>query len=59
MCEAFVPLIQKGGRVVNVASVAGHLQGYSQDAEQKLKDGAKSLSAINKLVEEYEVSTLS
>ena len=54
MCDAFLPLITKGGRVVNVASVAGHLNGYSSSAKNKMQDAATSLSKLDALLEEYE-----
>ena len=54
MCDAFLPMIKKGGRIVNVASGAGHLDEYSKEAEQKLQDAATSLSKLDALIEEYE-----
>jgi NAD(P)-dependent dehydrogenase (short-subunit alcohol dehydrogenase family) len=56
MCDAFIPLVKKGGRVVNVASVGGHLNGYSAEAKKKIQDAAVSTSALMNLVSEYEVS---
>jgi NAD(P)-dependent dehydrogenase (short-subunit alcohol dehydrogenase family) len=56
MSEAFIPLLKKGGRLVNVASVASHLNGYSQETKQKLRDSTHSVSAVSDLVDEYEVS---
>jgi len=54
MCDAFLPLLKKGGRIVNVASVAGHLNGYSSSAKDKMKDASTSLGKLNALLEEYE-----
>jgi len=55
MCDHFIPLVKKGGRIVNVASVAGHLNGYSADAKKKIQEAASSTSALKDLVSEYEV----
>lgn len=56
MCDAFIPHVKKGGRVVNVASVGGHLNGYSADAKKRIHGSASSTSALMSLVSEYEVS---
>jgi len=55
MCDHFIPLVKKGGRVVNVASVAGHLNGYSADAKKRIQEAASSTSVLKELVTEYEV----
>ena len=55
MCDHFIPLVKKGGRIVNVASVAGHLNGYSLDAKKRIQEAASSTSALKNLVSEYEV----
>lgn len=58
MCDAFLPLLKKGGRLVNVASVAAHLSGYSTDAKAKIEKSATSMSAFNHALDEYLVSSL-
>jgi NAD(P)-dependent dehydrogenase (short-subunit alcohol dehydrogenase family) len=55
MCDNFIPLVKKGGRVVNVASVAGHLNGYSADAKKRIQEATSSVSAVMDLASEYEV----
>lgn len=55
MCDAFIPLLKPEGRVVNVASVGGHLNGYSADAKKRIQDAAASTSDVISLVGEYEV----
>jgi len=55
MCDQFMPLVKKGGRIVNVASVAGHLNGYSSDAKKRIQEAVSSTSALKDLVTEYEV----
>jgi NAD(P)-dependent dehydrogenase (short-subunit alcohol dehydrogenase family) len=55
MCDNYIPLVKKGGRIVNVASVGGHLNGYSAEAKKRIQSGASSTSALKDLVSEYEV----
>jgi NAD(P)-dependent dehydrogenase (short-subunit alcohol dehydrogenase family) len=55
MCDNFIPLVKKGGRVVNVASVAGHLNGYSADAKKRIQEATSSVSAVMDVASEYEV----
>jgi len=55
MCDHFIPLVKKGGRIVNVASVGGHLNGYSSDAKKSIQEAASSTSALKDLVTGYEV----
>ena len=55
MCDHFIPLVKKGGRIVNVASVGGHLNGYSSEAKKRIQEAASSTSALKDLVTEYEV----
>lgn len=54
MCDAFLPLLKKGGRIVNVASGAGHLDEYSPSAKQKMLDGSVSLDKLDSLIADYE-----
>jgi len=55
MCDHFIPLVKKGRRIVNVASVGGHLNGYSSEAKKRIQEAASSTSALKDLVTEYEV----
>ena len=54
MCEAFLPLVKSQGRIVNIASVAAHLNGYGKAAESKVRDSAASLDKVDALLSEYE-----
>lgn len=54
MCHAFLPLIRKGGRIVNVASVAGHLKIYPRDIQQQFTDAATSMSRYKAFLSHYE-----
>jgi carbonyl reductase 1 len=58
MCNAFLPLIRSGGRIVNVASVASHLRGYTSEIKDEFHDAAKSTIALTHLVQKYEVGSI-
>jgi hypothetical protein len=45
----------KKGRIVNVASVAGHLKPYKEPARSKLQQSTSSVRSVLDLVEEYKV----
>lgn len=54
MCHAFLPLIRKGGRIVNVASVAGHLKIYPQHVQDQFHKAATSMKEYRNLLTHYE-----
>lgn len=47
-----MPLIRKGGRLVNVSSMACKLHKYSQELQDRFKNG-KSVQDYSKLMEEF------
>lgn len=53
--EQFLPILRKGGRLVNVSSVASQLHRYSDEVRQQFLQGAKTdVSAITKIMETFE-----
>lgn len=53
--EQFLPIMRKGGRLVNVASTAGKLNRYSDEISQAFLQGAKTdVSAITKIMERFQ-----
>lgn len=56
MCDSFMPMVKAGGRIVNVASVGGHLNGYSAEIKKRIQGATSSTSDVMELVTEYEVS---
>ena len=56
MCQAFLPLLKKQGRIVNVASVAGHLRPHSKEIQAKFKEASKSLNNLDSMLKEFTVS---
>ena len=55
MCQAFLPLLKPQGRIVNVASLAGHLKLHSKEAQAKFKNAAESLGNLNDTLKDFEV----
>ena len=58
MCQAAIPKLREGGRIVNLSSVGCKLENYSkpiQDRFRKAYDGM-TLNELEELVQEYETS---
>jgi carbonyl reductase 1 len=53
MTEKMLPQIRDGGRLVNVASMAGRLGSSYSDSIKKRFLGAKSVEDVNKLMEDF------
>lgn len=51
-CEEILPLIRKGGRLVNVSSMACKLHKYSNELQEIFKNG-KTVEDYTKLMEEF------
>lgn len=53
MCQRLLPHIREGGRVVNVASMAGHIdQRYSSAIRQRFLE-SRSIADVTKLMQEF------
>ena len=52
MCDAFLPLMKPGARIVNLSSVASHLRGYSADIEQRFR-AAQTVEDVDRIAEDY------
>lgn len=55
MCQAFIPLLAKDGRIVNLSSVGSSLNPYSKDKAQKFRT-ISSLDELEKFMKEYETA---
>lgn len=55
MCQVFIPIMRRTGRIVNVSSVASLLQPYSKDIRERFRT-TRSLQHLEELVADYEVS---
>ncbi|XP_049881909.1 carbonyl reductase [NADPH] 3-like [Pectinophora gossypiella] len=53
-CEAMIPLVRDGGRIVNISSSSGHLSRIpSDDLKKRLKSTELSLEGLKALMNEY------
>jgi carbonyl reductase 1 len=55
MCQTFLSVMRKNGRIVNVSSANSNLNNYSQNIQDRFRNPNKTLQEIETLVEEYEV----
>ncbi len=55
MCQTFLPIMRKNGRIVNVSSANSSLNNYSQNIQDRFRNRNKTLQDIETLVQEYEV----
>jgi len=53
--QDLLPLIQDGGRLVNVSSTAGNLSKYSPELQQRFRS-AKSVTEVTKLMEDFKAA---
>lgn len=56
MCQTFIPLMKKTGRIVNMSSEFSSLKLYSNEIKQRFQDPELTLEGLGTLVSEYEVS---
>ncbi|KAL9047342.1 MAG: hypothetical protein Q9214_000054 [Letrouitia sp. 1 TL-2023] len=55
MCRALIPLLKKGGRIVNVSSKASSLKSYSGEIQQRFRDPNMSLHSIEQLLRDFQI----
>lgn len=51
-CQDILPIIRDGGRLVNVASMAGYINKYGEGLQEKFRS-AKSIPDVTKLMEDF------
>jgi carbonyl reductase 1 len=55
MCQAFIPLIGKNGRIVNLSSFGSSLSHYSPAIQARFRDPKLTLEELEILAQEYQV----
>lgn len=55
MCQTFIPLLSKNGRIVNVSSVGSSLSGYSPEIQARFRSSKMSLDDLEQMINEYQV----
>lgn len=53
MCQAFIPVMRRTGRIVNLSSVASYLDPYSKEIQERFRT-ARSLQDLEDLIADYE-----
>ena len=56
MCQTFIPLLSRNGRIVNMSSVASTLWPYEEHIRQRFRNPDMALANLEQLAQEYEVS---
>lgn len=56
MCQTFIRLLRKDGRIVNVSSTASGLGQYRDDLQHRFRSPKMTLRDLEELVQEYQVS---
>ncbi|KAI4208456.1 MAG: hypothetical protein LQ348_000118 [Seirophora lacunosa] len=58
MCKAFIPMMSKTGRVVNVSSTGSSLSGYSKEIQDRFRSPTMTLNDLEQMMTEYQVRSL-
>ena len=58
MCQAFIPLLKKDGRIVNVSSTGSGLSIYSDKIQRQFRDPRMTLEDLESMMQQYQVGTL-
>lgn len=54
MCQAFLPIMKPGGRIVNVSSASGNLQQFRTTLQSRFRNPNLTLADVEALAQEYE-----
>jgi len=56
VCQAFIPIMRPGGRIVNLSSQSGQLHYFAPELRQRFLEPELTLAQLSDLVAEYNVS---
>ncbi|KAL8769914.1 MAG: hypothetical protein Q9194_005301 [Teloschistes cf. exilis] len=54
MCQTFIPLLSKNGRIVNVSSTGSSLSGYSKEIQDRFRNPDMKLPDLEQMMHEYQ-----
>ncbi|KAI9818853.1 MAG: hypothetical protein M1827_007674 [Pycnora praestabilis] len=54
MCQTFIPLLEKDGRIVNVSSVGSSLNPYSNSVQERFRSPKMTLQDLENMAQEYQ-----
>ncbi|KAL8841507.1 MAG: hypothetical protein Q9170_000890 [Blastenia crenularia] len=55
MCQTFIPLLSKTGRIVNVSSTGSSLSGYSPEIQARFRSSKMTLNDLEQMMQEFQV----
>jgi len=53
MCQTFIPLLSKNGRIVNMSSIASQLKAYSPEVQARFRDPHATVETLNDIVNDF------
>ncbi|KAL8733889.1 MAG: hypothetical protein Q9166_001877 [cf. Caloplaca sp. 2 TL-2023] len=56
MCQTFIPMLRKNGRIVNVSSTGSSLGGYSKEIQERFRSPKMTLQDLEQMMKEYQVN---
>lgn len=59
MCETFIPLLSKSGRIVNISSTASQLKAYTPELQTRFRDPNHTRDSLDALAEDFLASVAS
>lgn len=57
MCQAFIPILKRDGRIVNVSSTASGLGEYGEVLQQRFRNPKMTLQDLEEMMQEYQKCT--
>ena len=53
MCQTFIPLLSKNGRIVNLSSIASQLKFYSPEIQARFRDPHANVETLNDIAKDF------
>ena len=53
MCQTFIPLLSKNGRIVNLSSIASQLKFYSPQLQARFRDPNTTVETLDDIAKEF------
>jgi carbonyl reductase 1 len=53
MCQTFIPLLSKNGRIVNMSSIASQLKAYSPEIQARFRDPHATVETLNDIAHDF------
>jgi len=53
MCQTFIPLLSKNGRIVNMSSIASQLKAYSPEIQARFRDPHATVETLNDIAQDF------